>query len=319
MDCWPPCSPWCNCINGGCQPAPVTINAVRLRTPDGRYLQAANGGGGLLVAANIATPLQWETFLFAPPTMWPLRSGDPIALDVCNASWGPSGLRVRVDHNVKTWPPKKGQDRLVSYFVGGPGARVYVNAGFSAGYPAYPGSEKEPLERIFDIVKVGGGVINNGDQVALRINSNFSQTFFFRTTGGQNGAEIHGDGTALGQTGTLFVVEFNEVRTNLGWRPPVVQCQTCATVTGTVSSAASGLPIANAKVEALGVLEDHEFNATTTAVQVSSMSNEEESPVVGTLPNLMAGWQLGAVATTVLGPAGLTQSNLKFPLASVVL
>src|SRR5829696_2153328 len=119
MDCFPPCSPWCECINGRCQETPVTINAVRLRTPDGRYLQAARGGGGLLVAANVA-PGTSETFLFqvgdvTPTTTFPLTSGTVdeqgrpilgslIALDVSNASWGPSGLRVRVDHNVRVFP-----------------------------------------------------------------------------------------------------------------------------------------------------------------------------------------------------------------------
>ena len=37
MTCWPPCNPWCECVNRKCQPTPVQVNAVRLRTRDGRY------------------------------------------------------------------------------------------------------------------------------------------------------------------------------------------------------------------------------------------------------------------------------------------
>jgi hypothetical protein len=65
MSCWPPCSAWCECIDNTCRPTPVTINAVRfsMPEPDGRHLQAANGGGGLMVAANVI-PQTSETFLF---------------------------------------------------------------------------------------------------------------------------------------------------------------------------------------------------------------------------------------------------------------
>ena len=65
MSCWPPCSAWCECVDDTCRPTPVTINAVRFRTPDGpggRNLQAANGGGGLMVAASVAAPQTSETF-----------------------------------------------------------------------------------------------------------------------------------------------------------------------------------------------------------------------------------------------------------------
>jgi len=136
-------------------PSPVSINAVRLRTPDGRYLQAANGGGGLLIAASVAAANTWETFLFAPPAAWPLGSGSLVSLDVCNANWDPAGLRVRVEHNTVTLPHGHKDDRLVTYEVGGAGTRVLVCGPFSAGYPAYPGDD--PAERVFTLVKLVGG------------------------------------------------------------------------------------------------------------------------------------------------------------------
>lgn len=266
MSCWPACSAWCVCVNDACVPSAVTINAVRFRTPDGRYLEAANGGGGLMVAATVAVPQQPETFLFVAPATWPLSSGSPISLDVCNGSWGPSGFLVRVDHNVKTFPPKdKKSPGLVSYEIGGPGARVFVSGPFPQGYPAYRGLS--PEEWTFDIVKmVGGGAagagtpINNGDQVGLRINSNWGLTFFFRVTGPQSGAEVHGDGT-VGQAGTVFTVEFNEVRSGLGWRPSIVRCQSCAVVTAKVTRAGSGNPINGAI--AVANISNNQFSGTT--------------------------------------------------------
>jgi hypothetical protein len=222
-----------------------------------------------MVATSVAVPpgpLTWETFLFVPPAVWPLSSGNPISLDVCNGNWDPSGLLVRVDHNVKTFPPKRKTDRLVSYEIGGANARVYVSGPFPAGYPAYKGDD--PAEWTFDIVKmVGGGAanpgtpINSGDQVSLRINSNYGQTFFFRVTGGQSGAEVHGDGTALGQAGTVFTAEFNEARSGLGWRPSVIKCQSCAVVTAKVTRAGTGNAIGGATVVAQ--VQNHSFSGTT--------------------------------------------------------
>lgn len=246
MGCFPPCGPWCECVGGQCLESPITINAVRFRTTDGRYLQAANGGGGLMVATNVAAPGPAETFSFATPTSGPLASGAAIALDVFNSGFSPSGLRVRVDHNTVLLPPRRRSDRLVGYEVGGPGAAVYVSGPFPAGYPAYPGDD--PAERIFTVVKMSGGApapvgtaINNGDRVVLRINSNRGKIFFFRVVSGQTGAEVHGDGTSAGQAGTVFTAEFNEVRSGLGWRPPSpITCQSCARITARVTRAPAG-------------------------------------------------------------------------------
>ena len=186
---------------------------------------------------------------------------------------------MRVDHNLVILRPKRKGDRLVTYEIGGPNARVFVSGPFPVGYPAYRGDD--PAEWTFDIVKmVGGGAaspgtpINSGDQVSLRINSNRGKTFLFRVTGGQSGAEVHGDGTMLGQADTVFTVEFNKVRSGLGWRPDasVIKCQSCAVVTAQVTRAAlpavcqgrglqTGNAISGATVVAL--MPNYPFSGTT--------------------------------------------------------
>jgi Carboxypeptidase regulatory-like domain len=267
VTCFPPCSPWCDCVNDVCQPSPVSVNAVRLRTPDGRYLQAANGGGGWLIAASVI-PNTWETFLFVPPATWPLASGSQVALDVCNASWDPAGLRVRVDHHTVTLPHGRKDPGLVTYEVGGAGTRVWACGPFGAGYPAYPGDD--PAERIFTLVKLDGRApappgtpINPEDLVAVQINSNRGNTYFFRVADASDGAEVGGDGLTVDDLSTMFIAEFNEVRSGLGWRPEFVQCQTCAAVTAVVTRAASGTPITGAAAVAL--VPGHPYQGTTGA------------------------------------------------------
>jgi uncharacterized protein YfaP (DUF2135 family) len=269
MACFPACSPWCVCVNDQCVPSPVTINALRLTTPDGRTVGASGTAGGLLVAKTV-TPAQTETFLFAAPTAFPLRSGDALSLVMCGPTWASSGLTVLVDHNVITFGGSRKSPPLVSYEVGGPGASVLASAGLPAGYPAYPGSD--PAERIFRIVKLvngapapGGTPVNSGDLVVIRIDSNYGKTFFFRVLGAQSGAGIDGGGTLAGQAGTAFVVTFNEVRAGLGWRPANVVCQSCAQVTVKVTDAASGRPLPSATAVAQLPGASHPYQGTTGA------------------------------------------------------
>src|SRR5207248_6875815 len=121
---------------------------------------------------SVAAPMPAETFRFLPPTTWPLTNGASISLEVCDSSWGSSGLWIRADHTVKTFPqPDRKGTRLVSYEIGGTGAAVFVKGPWSAGYPAY--SANDPAEWTFSIVKTGGGAINTGDTVSLRIDSNW--------------------------------------------------------------------------------------------------------------------------------------------------
>jgi uncharacterized protein YfaP (DUF2135 family) len=268
VTCFPPCSPWCDCVNDVCQPSPVSVNAVRLSTPDGRYLQAANGGGGLLIAAFAAVNT-WETFLFVAPAAWPLVSGSQVSLDVCNGNWDPAGLRVRVDHRTVTLPHGRKDPGLVTYEVGGPGTRVWVCGPFPAGYPAYPGDD--PAERIFTLVKLDGRApappgtpINPEDLVAVQINSNLGNTYYFRVASESDGAEVRGDGQLTEpDVFPIFVAEFNEVRSGLGWRPAAVQCQTCAAATAVVTRSADGTPITGATAVAL--VPNHPYQGTTGA------------------------------------------------------
>ena len=153
--CWPECSPWCVCVDGVCRPSNLTVNAVRIRTVDGRYLQALNGGGFYLTPVAVASPGAWETFLLDPPATWPLVSGSQIALQVVNASWRPSGNVVRVEHGARRLPGSKKSPGLVTYQIGGPNQAVLVRGPFGAGYPAYPGDD--PAERTFTVTKIVGG------------------------------------------------------------------------------------------------------------------------------------------------------------------
>lgn len=262
-DCWPRCSPWCTCNTntGQCSARTVTINAIRLRTPDGRFLQSPTSGR-LLVASTVAMPGPAETFLFASDMTGARTSGDSIQLRGCNASYAPSGAQVRVDHSVQVLPRGgKGAPPLVTYEIGGPGMAVFVSGPLPVGYAAYRGDD--PAEWTFDILKAGGGPIADGDAVSLRINSNRGRTFFFRVTGSPSGAGVNGDGTSQGASGTVFIVALNEVLAGTGWRPAAVACRSCADVVGSVINHTSKAAIAGAFVEALDVLENHPFTATT--------------------------------------------------------
>ena len=261
-DCWPPCSPWCTCdtATGQCSVRPVTINAIRLRTPDGRFLQSP-ATGRLLTASTVAAPGAAETFLFAAGMTGPRTSGDAIELRGCNASFAFSGAQVRIDHSVQVLPRGKHQQPLVTYEIGGPGMAAFVSGPLPAGYPAYRADD--PAEWTFDIVKAGGGAIVDGDSVSLRINSNLGRTFFLRVTGAASGAVVNGDGTSRGAPGTVFIVTFNEVMAGIGWRPAAIACRSCAEVVGSVINQTSKAAIAGAFVEALDVFENHPFSGTT--------------------------------------------------------
>lgn len=236
----------------------MAINAIRLRTldqPDGqgryRYLQGFGGGDAGLFAVRVASPAQWETFLFEPPTTWPLASDDQISMNLCDSNWDPSGMLVRVRHNAVAIPTHSHKyTPLETYEIGGPDTAVMVVTSFPRAH-AYTGDDRD---RIFDIVKPGGGVINSGDSVSLRINSNSGKTFFFRVTGGQDEAIIFGDGIVAGQADTTFVIEFVELRSGLG---------ECGKVEGTVTRAVGGVVIEGALVEAMNVPGNRTFSATT--------------------------------------------------------
>ncbi len=238
----------------------MTINALRLRTTEAmdaqgrfRYLRAVNGGGFGLLATRILAPGQWDTFLFEQIPPLPLGNGSSVSMNLCDADWNKSGMLVRVQHGVRTFPPRNRKDPpLVTYEVGGPGQGIWVVTNFSAGYPAYPGDD--PAERIFDIVKQDGTPISDGDQVSLRINSNLGRTFFFRVEGPQDEAAMLGDGLAAFLPDTTFVVELVDAHSGFG---------PCGGVNGRVSRAAGGQPVQAATVTALGVPGNRAYSATS--------------------------------------------------------
>ena len=290
MTCWPPCNPWCDCINGQCQTSAVKINAVRFRTPDGRYLTKA---AGEVLTASLSAPSQSATFRLVsrpstapltipPPATLPMPSGSPISLAVCDSNWAPSTNLMRTEHSTLTFappPPKDFWEALaqffggrppttVTHYFGGPDTFVRVSGPLPSGYPAYV-SDSNPSEWVFSILKNGGGSINSGDQVSLRIDSSRANVgpFYFRTSSASNQALVAADGTVAFQQDTLFVVEFHEVNTTLGLRPTdsSILCQVCGPVRGIVKDAVTGAAIPGATVEALGVLDNHAFSATTNA------------------------------------------------------
>lgn len=283
MTCWPPCSPFCECIDGDCRPSMIQINAVRLKMLDGRYLVASGGGGastggkGAALIASTGGSLQWRTFLFTPPSMWPFASGDALSLAVCDSDWNASGNLVRVYHTgIRRKVPVSDVERFFfgqlytdSYVLGGTDGGVFVNSGFSAGYPAYGYSGSDPLETEFSIIKVSGsasGTILDGDTVIIRIAQSYNDygPFFFRVNAS---GSVEGDGADLGVPGgfaaTPFIVEFLEVKGGgVGPRPNPVICRKCATVSVTVTDAGSHNPLPSAAVKASGTLDNQPFLLT---------------------------------------------------------
>jgi hypothetical protein len=261
MSCFPECSPWCTCVGTDCVPSPVTINALRLAGSHDRWLGSKEVGNGLIEARQAAFLDPAQTFMILSPGVAPLASGDSLSLAVFTSDWIRAASQVRVDHNTVLTPS------LATYEVGGPGARVFDSPPFSAGYPAYSGDD--PAERIFTMVKLVGGAaaptgtpINSFDQVVLRINSNRRNIFYFRITDpAANGAEVHGDGTVLGQGGTVFTIVLSEVRAGLGWRPVPLICRECAAINAVVERGVTGTPLAGAS--AAVDVQGHLYSGTT--------------------------------------------------------
>jgi hypothetical protein len=115
------------------------------------------------------------------------------------------------------------------------------------------GSVHDPYQYQFYVVTAAGGPISAGQEVSLRV----AQThvnwgpYWFRISGPSDGAVILGDGTTPFLDDTVFIAEFTEVKSNLGFRPPEVICQVCASVTGTVVGR-GGASVAGAAVTSQG-------------------------------------------------------------------
>lgn len=99
MVCFPPCNPFCTCVNGQCQPSATTINAIQLATLDGRFL-AAGAPGASLRARAPGTAQTSRTFYLSPPTPWPLSDGDPLVMLGMDAAFAPvTNDYVRAQHS----------------------------------------------------------------------------------------------------------------------------------------------------------------------------------------------------------------------------
>jgi len=258
---------------------------------------------GEVLTASLNAPSQSATFRLVsrpstspltipPPATIPMPSGSQISLAVCDSNWSPSTNLVRAEHSTITIPPPPPKNdwekflrflfgpppTLVTYSIGGPDTFVRASGPLPSGYPAYV-SDSDTNEWIFSIEKSGGGSINSGDQVSLRINSSRTSVgpFYFRTSSASDQALIAADGGAAFAADTLFVVEFHEVNTLLGLRPPdsSIVCQRCGPVTGIVTDAATGAAITGATVEAIGVLDNHAFSATTKPDGTFALTDSE--------------------------------------------
>jgi hypothetical protein len=207
------------------------------------------------------TPGTWDTFLIDQPTTWPVRSGDQIVLHAIDETWRPlTDILVRVDNGVRILPKKGKKDpEIRSYQFGGPGLSVLVSSPFTHGYAGY--QPNDPGEWTFTITKIQGGnpaavgtPINTGDQVTFSFFSrNPAQPErSWRLRDDTSPRRVDGDAAPGGQAATTFTVEFNEVRPDLGWRPPLdTPCRQCASVTAVVTRRDTATPIADAHVKAL--------------------------------------------------------------------
>jgi Carboxypeptidase regulatory-like domain len=236
----PDCPAWCQCVNGICVPLEKQSNAVRLRTPDGRYLRGIPAPlGGL--AASAATSNVWET-VFRPvaPSTLPFASGDPLVIEVCDSDWGLSGLQIR------TGATFIAGGEVGSYQFGGPDTALYVTGCCvsQAGYAGWP------QEWTFSIETPGGGAIGDGDHISIATGDGF----YFRVPDASDGALLIADAAAGGQADTTFIIELHQALAGLGLRPPdeEIKCDTCARVSGTVIDAATTQPIEWAVVFAEG-------------------------------------------------------------------
>jgi hypothetical protein len=116
-------------------PAPDPSTAlVNIRSLNGQWLYAQNGGGQAVVADQ-NTPTGWETFTLTDLSNTTLKSGDTIAL------MAPSGQYLSAE--------------------GGGGQNVVANRAVASGWEKFI---------IYDLSN-GGGAINSGDSISIQVNN----------------------------------------------------------------------------------------------------------------------------------------------------
>ncbi|MDX3458587.1 carboxypeptidase-like regulatory domain-containing protein [Streptomyces sp. ME02-8801-2C] len=228
---------------------------------------------GELEANNDVYPV-WSTFfLLSPPGHWPMNSGDKVSLVSPDDRWAPSANKVRVEHGGRR------KEDIEYYVMGGPNTWVWAApAGapnFTSGLPGYA-QDTDPFEWEFTLEKAGGGTIDDGDHVSIRIGQRRIDEgpYYFRVSDSGDGATIFGDGLAPFESDSTFIISSAEVRNVLGPRPEgEIDCQLCGTVTGTVTDT-HGQPVADVTVTAEpgpqdagapAPIADHPVSATTDA------------------------------------------------------
>jgi len=236
-------------------------NALRIRTKDGRYLRAINGPTALrgYLGPTGLPPGTWDTFMIDQAGNWPIRSGDSIVLHAVDDTWTPlpQPCLVRADHAVRVIPPKSKKDPAQWTFqFGGTDVPVVVSPPLPWGVPAYRGVDAR--EWTFTMTKIVGGSaapagtnIASGDEVTFSFGSNnpAEPVRFWRLRDDVSPPHVDGDAVPGGRPATVFVVEFNEVRPGLGWRPSQdTACRQCAQVTAVVTGRATGKAVAGAAV-----------------------------------------------------------------------
>ncbi len=184
-----------------------------------------------------------------------------MVLHAVDNTWRPlSDVLIRIDHGVRALPKKhRKDDQLVTYQFGGTDLSVLVTSPLPSGYPAYRADD--PDEWTFTITKLQGGnpvaagtPVNTGDQVTFSFHSGnpTEPERFWRLRDDTSPSRVDGDAATGGLAATVFTVEFNEVRPDLGWRPPEgAACRACANVTAVVTRRNTVVPIAGAQVVAL--------------------------------------------------------------------
>jgi hypothetical protein len=172
---------------------------IHLKVPGSqRWLMAANGGGGRLVATGTAAQ-QWENFELNELSGQPLAHSSLITLQAIGLNWQPSGYFVRVGA------------QFVRSSGSATGSWVYGNDDvFVQRGPLNPpdiSTNDGGEERTLEVVRLDGkGRVRNGDRVALRI----SGKFYLRVTDVDGAATVDARGEAIGADSTFELEIIND-------------------------------------------------------------------------------------------------------------
>ncbi len=256
LDCWPACGPWCSCdeATGQCVPRPFVRNAVRLRcvnaslVADNRYVHGTPQQFDVQ-ANNIPVPDTERTFhLISQP--WGIA--DAFSLATYDDDW-----QVRPAFLVRTAQTLvRDSGFLEQMAAAGSNSKVCL-----ASSPVGGWTNDMPEQETAFFRKNGGGAVETGDLVSIRVADGFGRSYFWRVT--PLGTLI-ADALSPFQPNTSFVVEFLEVMPGIGVRPQATACQRCSRVIGKVVDGSKGIASADVRTRN-GSLDGvpFEFRAST--------------------------------------------------------